>query len=202
MQRILELPAHKLVIDVVTRWNSALEMLERFLEQQPAILAALLSPEVRRNEEDMVKALQPLKAATLVMSEEKSPTLSVVAPLHAQLLEEMSSVPHDSTVIKDLKTAVYNNLNSRYVALKDKLYVASALDPRFKALPFLSDEARDDTFSRLMTEAAGLQVEASNNLMVMELRKLCLYSRKTTPLVLLKWMMPLLHQRGQRNLLH
>lgn len=98
------MPAHKLVIDVVTR-NSALEMLERFLEQQPASLAALLSPEVRRNEsdlciltevditvtEDVVKALQPLKAATLVMSEEKSPTLSVIVPLHAQLLEEMSS---------------------------------------------------------------------------------------------------------------
>ena len=34
------------------------------------------------------------------------------------------------------------------MALKDKLYVASALDPRFKALPFLSDDAQDDTFSR------------------------------------------------------
>lgn len=43
----------------------------------------------------------------------------------------------------------------------------------------------------------------SKNPMVMELRKLCLYNRKTTPLVLLKWMMPLLlQQRGQRNLMH
>lgn len=51
----------------------------------------------------------------------------------------------------------------RYVALKDKLYVASALDPRFKALPFLSDGAHDNTFSKLMTEAAGLeQVGASD----------------------------------------
>lgn len=51
------------------------------------------------------------------------------------------------------------------MALKDKLYVASALDPRFKALPFLSDDACDDTFSRLMAEAAGgeqLEAEASN----------------------------------------
>lgn len=51
----------------------------------------------------------------------------------------------------------------RYVALKNKLYIASAVDPCFKALPFLSDEARDNTFSRLMTEAAGLeQVETSD----------------------------------------
>ncbi|CAL8326338.1 unnamed protein product [Boreogadus saida] len=59
-------------------FTSALEMLERFLEQQPAISAALLSPEVRRNErdlctlkedditdaEDVVKALKPMKRAT------------------------------------------------------------------------------------------------------------------------------------------
>ena len=96
---ILELPAHKQVIDVVTRWNSALEMLKRFLEQQPAISAALLSPEVRRNEsdlftlteaditvaEDVMKALEPMKAATLVSSEEKSPTLSVSARTAAAL---------------------------------------------------------------------------------------------------------------------
>ncbi|XP_076843678.1 E3 SUMO-protein ligase ZBED1-like [Brachyhypopomus gauderio] len=152
-------------------------MLERFLEQQPAISATLLSPEVRRNEsdlctlselditvaEDVVKALGPLKTATLVMSEKKSPTLSVIAPLHAQLLAEMNNVTHDSTVIKDLKTAAHNNLKSRYVLLKDKLYVASALDPRFKTLPFLTDEARDNTFSRLVTEAASLEpVDASN----------------------------------------
>ncbi|XP_076742690.1 E3 SUMO-protein ligase ZBED1-like [Maylandia zebra] len=170
-QKILNLPAHKLVTDGVTRWNSTLEMLERFLEQQPAISAALLSPEVRRSDsnlcslteaditdgEDIVKALKPLKAATLVMSEEKSPTLSIIAPLHAQLLEKMISVSHDSSLIKDLKTAVYDNLKSRYVALKDKLYIASALDPRFKALPFLSKETCNNTFSQLVLEAAGLE---------------------------------------------
>uniref|UniRef100_A0A3Q1BI66 BED-type domain-containing protein n=1 Tax=Amphiprion ocellaris TaxID=80972 RepID=A0A3Q1BI66_AMPOC len=52
-QTLLGLPLHKLVIDVVTRWNSSLEMLDRFLEQQPAVSAALLSPEVRRNEKDL-----------------------------------------------------------------------------------------------------------------------------------------------------
>lgn len=170
-QKILNLPAHKLVTDGVTRWNSTLEMLERFLEQRPASSAALLSPEVRRSDsnlcslteaditdgEDIVKALKPLKAATLFMSEEKSPTLSIIAPLHAQLLEKMISVSHDSSLIKDLKTAVYDNLKSRYVALKDKLYIASALRPRFKALPFLSKETCDNTFFQLVLEAAGLE---------------------------------------------
>lgn len=39
----LGLPGHELGTDAVTRWNSTVEMLGRFLEQQPASSAALLS---------------------------------------------------------------------------------------------------------------------------------------------------------------
>nr|XP_010776357.1 PREDICTED: zinc finger BED domain-containing protein 1-like [Notothenia coriiceps] len=84
-QRLLQLPEHKLMTDVVTRWNSAHDMLERFLEQQPAICAALLSSEVRKTEKDLctltesdvttaeevVSALKPMKEATQYMSKEK-----------------------------------------------------------------------------------------------------------------------------------
>lgn len=48
------------------------------------------------------------------------------------------------------------------MALKDKLYVASALDPRFKARPFLSDDTCDETFSRLMAGGEQVEAEASN----------------------------------------
>ena len=43
-QKLLELPEDRLVTDVSTRWNSAYDMVECFLEQQPAVTAALLSP--------------------------------------------------------------------------------------------------------------------------------------------------------------
>ncbi len=85
-QKMLQLPSHKLKADLSTRWNSAYEMLLWFLEQQPAICAALLSLEVRRsaseiftlNEtdiahaEEIVRALKSMKVATTVMSEEES----------------------------------------------------------------------------------------------------------------------------------
>ena len=51
-------------------------------------------------------------------------------------------------------TKIIYEMSLRYDAQKDILYAASALDPRFKALPFLSAKEQDDTFSRLQTEAA------------------------------------------------
>lgn len=47
----LSLPAHKLIQDGSTRWNSSFDMLQRFLEQQPAVFATLISREIRKGEE-------------------------------------------------------------------------------------------------------------------------------------------------------
>ena len=84
---LLELPPHKLIIDAATRWNSSLDMIERYLEQQAAVTATLPSNDVRRNvrdidtldgsdipdAEDIVKLLKPLKTATTVLCDEKKP---------------------------------------------------------------------------------------------------------------------------------
>ena len=41
MQSRLNIPQHKLVQDVETRWNSVLNMLERYLEQEEAVRTTL-----------------------------------------------------------------------------------------------------------------------------------------------------------------
>lgn len=48
---VSELPQHSLILDVRTRWNSLYLMLERFLEQYPAIQAASLDQRLRKNME-------------------------------------------------------------------------------------------------------------------------------------------------------
>ncbi|XP_051990723.1 E3 SUMO-protein ligase ZBED1-like isoform X2 [Xyrauchen texanus] len=165
-QKLLNLPQHKLLNDIVTRWNSAHDMLQRFLEQQPAIHAALLSAEVRKTEkeictltesditaaEEVVTAMKPMKVATLVMSEETTPTLSVVAPLLAQLIHDLQDSPADSNLTKEIKSVICQDLNKRYLN-KEALYVASAMDPRFKALPFLSEDQHQDIYARITAEA-------------------------------------------------
>ncbi len=74
-QKMLEIGSHKHILDVVTRWNSSMDMLERYLEQQAAITAALLSTEVCKiackldtmdsndttDAEEIVNLLKPLK---------------------------------------------------------------------------------------------------------------------------------------------
>lgn len=46
---------------------------------------------------------------------------------------------------------------------KDLLHNASAIDPRFKSLPFLNEEERENTFSRLKAEAILYREEESSN---------------------------------------
>ncbi|XP_024118736.1 zinc finger BED domain-containing protein 1-like [Oryzias melastigma] len=152
-------------------------MVERFLEQQPAICAALISPQVRKGgssgdictltendistAEEMAKALKLLKEATNIMSEDSSPTLSVTAPLLAQLLHDTkaSSAEDDAPLVQEIKVAIHEDLSKRYTSAQTKntLLISSTLDPRFKALPFLSREEQQLIHGKVVTEAAALE---------------------------------------------
>ncbi|KAJ4949461.1 hypothetical protein JOQ06_020976 [Pogonophryne albipinna] len=174
-QKCLGLKNHKLITDVATRWNNAYDMVERFLEQQPAICATLLSPEVRKgqsdlctlnetdvsNAEDAVSALKPMKDATTLMSEESNPTVSLIAPINAQLLQNMTGTIRDSPMIHAIKNAITTDLLKRYNGEAEKkiLHTASALDPRFKGLPFLTVEERLEIYRGVTEEAASLENE-------------------------------------------
>jgi hypothetical protein len=50
----LELPFLKPIIDVTTRWNSSLDMLERYLQLRPAISVVMANP-ISKNQKDTVK---------------------------------------------------------------------------------------------------------------------------------------------------
>ena len=67
----LKLLQHTMILDVKTRWNSLFLMVERFLEQYPALQAAVLDPRIRKpmerdrldriTDEDFTKAEEFIK---------------------------------------------------------------------------------------------------------------------------------------------
>lgn len=98
--------------------------------------------------------------ATNIMCEEKSPTISIIAPLHAQLLSDTISTIEDSSLIRDIKTNIHQDLSKRYDSVEQKniLHISAALDPRFKSLQFLLPQDIQDTYAKLMEMAAALKV--------------------------------------------
>ncbi|XP_029926217.1 uncharacterized protein LOC115372448 [Myripristis murdjan] len=86
-----------------------------------------------------------------------SRTLSVKAPLHAQLIQATQETLRDSLFVRDFKEAFHQDLLKRYTPDEEKatLNLASALDPRLKVLLFQSNEEKQETLERLVTEAAA-----------------------------------------------
>ncbi|KAK7922257.1 hypothetical protein WMY93_009159 [Mugilogobius chulae] len=82
-----------------------------------------------------------------------------MAPLHFQLLENTKYKAGDSPLEKEVKLAVNTDLAKRYNREQEKktLHLASALDSRFKDLPFLSEEKRVEIFSQVAAEAVALE---------------------------------------------
>ncbi|KAL7403442.1 hypothetical protein ABVT39_000661 [Epinephelus coioides] len=96
------------------------------------------------------------------MSEDSTPTLSVIAPLHAQLLQDTdASFAGDTPIVREIKLAIHDDLAKRYTTVQNKtiLYTTSTLDPRFKALPFLAKDEQLDIHTNVIAEAAALQKE-------------------------------------------
>jgi hypothetical protein len=168
----LGLPQHKLIIDVSTRWNSAYDMVSRFLEMQVAVFATLRSKDVGKVSdasdvsisdeelllaEEMIQFLKPLKDITVVLCSEDNPTVSVIMPLQHQIVDSiLSSSDAECPAVKEMKSLVKKSLEPRYKESKQVLNMCSALDPRFKMLPYLSEEDKAEVYSKLTSETVAV----------------------------------------------
>lgn len=63
-------------------------------------------------------------------------------------------------MIHEIKNAIKTDLLKRYSSEAEKkiLYTASALDPQFKGMPFLTEEERLEIYREVTEEAAWLEV--------------------------------------------
>lgn len=104
-QLALQLQKQKVINDCKTRWNSTYQMLERFLKQRPAVLAALLDARIKKNDkagtvsgltdqeiqccEEFVSIMGVKLTATLILCEEKTQTSGLILPLLDKLLRHV-----------------------------------------------------------------------------------------------------------------
>ncbi|XP_061189595.1 E3 SUMO-protein ligase ZBED1-like [Saccostrea echinata] len=153
------------------QWNSAYEMLDRYLSMQAAVVSVLVSKDLKNKDkdlkflsddettlaEDVVTCLKPLKAITTTMCSETSPTASIILPIHYQLLDYVLLPKEgDSPTIVNMKKSMSLNLKERYATKENMLNKVTALDPRFKTLPYLPEEDRLSVFDTLVREAGNL----------------------------------------------
>lgn len=110
--RLLQPPPHKLKTDVSTKWNSALHMVDRFLQQQPSICTALLSPQVRKSAVDICTLTK------MDISKADGSESSQASGLHHVRGEYTYVVNDCSTILWQKQTVVtqqFGKLNRRYI---------------------------------------------------------------------------------------
>ena len=109
-----------------TRWNSAADILERYLYLQPAMYATLVSNELRvesdistlsetdtRQASNIMKFLLPLRKMTNAICTEKMPTVSIIIPLIQKVQSNVQQKDTDQPIVKQIKAAVRDNLATR-----------------------------------------------------------------------------------------
>ena len=161
-QATLEMKELQLIQDVETRWNSALMMLRRLLKVYPAIYATLYddssykhllpSDSDRNHMQELIILWEPFEKSTVMVSSEKKATCSLILPtLEMFLSHHLKAKATDSTFIQRVKTAMHKDLSQRYrkTETSQLLQMATIVDPRFKALTWVSEEERSDWYSSL-----------------------------------------------------
>ncbi|XP_057193820.1 E3 SUMO-protein ligase ZBED1-like [Triplophysa rosa] len=166
-QAELQIPQHSLILDCATRWGSKQKMVERILEQVPAIRRVLddrrhhhLNPSWQDIAvlESVNAALKPAAEFTDLLSGESYVTVSSVKPVLKLLTEDIIKLSNeDTTLTSDIKQKMCSVLLEKYelAALQKLLAKACFLDPRYRGDHIFDTGAK----SAIIEEMLGMSEE-------------------------------------------
>ena len=158
---------------MATRWNSAVEMTKRLVEQEAAVTSVLatlgkreLQPSASEWEsmEELVPVLEPFLEATKLLSYEQQPSVSVVEPVLAFLFQKLQATDgRQKHVAKVVAADPKKAIQSRLVDCDDTdlRRIASFLDPRFKDLAFLPESDQQLVFEEVARMALKSEDEGT-----------------------------------------
>ncbi|XP_067616849.1 E3 SUMO-protein ligase ZBED1-like [Eurosta solidaginis] len=159
MEEQLNFPNLKLKQDVVTRWNSTYEMLERFIKLKDAITAvvAIMRPKLIVDQssweviEGVLPLLKPFYEITIEISAEKCVTLSKVIVCRNLINNFLSKFSSENRKVMDLPKCLKQGMQIRFDRLEyNELYAeCTFLDPRFKQQGFQNENAFEYTKNEL-----------------------------------------------------
>lgn len=167
-QKELKLPEHKLKIECPTRWGSRQAMVQRVLEQLPAISHVLSSDRKARHLvptwqdvevlEALNKTLSPLTDFTDALSGEQYVSISSVKPvLHLFETSVVAVQEDDLDLTRSIKSKVLVYLQEKYSDpnTQELLDIATSLDPRFK-MDYIHEDKKTTIKARLTHEMTGI----------------------------------------------
>lgn len=156
-----------LIQEVATRWNSSYYMAERVLNQQQPICATLM--ELKNGElmstdgefktfKHFVQVMKPFVDITEALGAEKWVMISTLTSLLYKILNVyLKTSDGDDRVVVSTKQAMYRDLSGRYYGTpRVVLNKATLLDARFKSLPFLKPEEKDDIAAAIVEEIVSI----------------------------------------------
>lgn len=154
IQENLILPIHKLIQDVVTRWNSTYYMLSRIYEQRQAVTAYITEHDIPTLDihqwqliGNIASVLKPIEEITKIASaddEHIGYVIPAIATIQSYLSKRTKSEEKGITVLKDdLKRSIETRFFTSGLNIQEKSCFTHAtfLDPRFKTR-FLKNAAK------------------------------------------------------------
>jgi zinc finger BED domain-containing protein 1 (E3 SUMO-protein ligase ZBED1) len=172
IQEQMKSPKLKLKQDVITRWNSTYDMLNRILQIKDSIVSTiavlqcdvpLLTGQEWYVIEKSVEILKMFDDITTEMSAEKNITISKIIPLVNVMNKKVNDYYTDKTApieIMQMIQSLKDSLNHRFKYVEDNelMCQATILDPRFKKYGFSNETKFSCAYETLKLKVSAVKL--------------------------------------------